>query len=166
MKKRITAVLMMLTLTMTMFAGCGSENAEETNANLEGSCEEILAKVYENADLDADLREAMNYYETTVIAEESEEYILGTTEVEYTDSVYSAPMMTSVAYQCVLLRIAPEQDVDAAKQLLVDNANPIKWVCVEAESVVVENVGDVVLYIMADAQTTDAVKTAFLALGE
>lgn len=157
---------MTLALTVTMFAGCGSDNTEEKSSNLEGSCEEILAKVYENADLDADLREAMNYYETTVITEESEEYILGTTEVEYTDSVYSAPMMTSVAYQCVMLRIDPEQDVEAAKQLLVDNANPIKWVCVEAESVVVENVGDVVLYIMADAQTTNAVKTAFLALGE
>lgn len=166
MKKRITAVLMTLALTMTMFAGCGSDNAEEKSSNLEGSCEEILAKVYENADLDADLREAMNYYQTVSIDEASEEYILGTTEVAYTDSVYSAPMMSSVAYQCVLLRLESDADVDAAKQLLLDNANPIKWVCVEAESVVVENVGDVVLYIMADAQTTDAVKTAFLALGE
>lgn len=166
MKKRITAVLMTLALTMTMFAGCGSGNTEEKKSSLEGSCEEILAKVYESADLDADLREAMNYYETTAIAEESEEYILGTTEVEYTDSVYSAPMMSSVAYQCVLLRLESDADVDAAKQLLLDNANPIKWVCVEAESVVVENVGDVVLYIMADKQTTDAVKTAFLTLGE
>ena len=52
------------------------------------------------------------------------------------------------------------------KKLLMDNANPRKWVCVEAESVVVENVGDVILYIMADQATADAVKASFLALGE
>ncbi len=165
MKKRIIATMTVLALTVTMFAGCGS-NTEDKSASLEGSCEEILTKVYENAELEPDHREAMNYYETVAIDEASEEYILGTTDVEYTDSVYSAPMMTSVAYQCVLLRLAPEQDVEEAKQLLLDNANPIKWLCVEAESVVVENVGDVVLYVMADEKAANAIKTAFLALGE
>lgn len=165
MKKRIIATMTVLALTVTMFAGCGS-NTEDKSASLEGNCEEILTKVYENAELDPDHREAMNYYETVAIDEASEEYILGTTDVEYTDSVYSAPMMTSVAYQCVLLRLAPEQDVEEAKQLLLDNANPIKWLCVEAESVVVENVGDVVLYVMAEEKAATAIKTAFLALGE
>ena len=36
--------------------------------------------------------------------------------------------------------------------------------CVEAESVVVENVGDVILFIMADKDDADAAKEAFLAL--
>lgn len=166
MKKRITAVMTVLVLTVSLFAGCGSDNAKDKGANLEGTCEEILAAVYENAELDPDHREAMNYYETTAIDADSEEYILGTTEVNYTDSVYSAPMMTSVAYQCVLLRLEPDEDVEKAKQLLLDNADPIKWLCVEAESVVVENVGDVVLYVMAEAKAADAIKTAFLALGE
>lgn len=31
--------------------------------------------------------------------EAEEEYILGTTEIDYTDSVYSAPMMSSIAYR-------------------------------------------------------------------
>lgn len=166
MKKRITAVLMTLTLTMSMFAGCGSDSTGDKSANLEGSCAEILDRVYENAELDPDHREAMEYYETVAIDESREEYILGTTEVDYTDSVYSAPMMTSVAYQCVLLRLELDEDVEEAKQLLLDNADPIKWLCVEAESVVVENVGDVVLYVMAEEKAADAIKTAFLALGE
>ena len=66
----------------------------------------------------------------------------------------------------MILRVAEGEDVEAAKKLLMDNANPRKWVCVEAESVVVENVGDVILYIMADQATADAVKASFLALGE
>lgn len=164
MKKRITTAVMVLMMTVSMLTGCG-ETKQQT-ANLEGSCEEILNQVYKNANLDSDLREAMQYYEMTSIDESSEEYILGTDAVNYTDSVYSAPMMSSIAYQCVVLRLEANEDVQAAKQQLLEHADPVKWVCVEAESVVVENVGDVVLYVMADAQTADAIKTAFLALGE
>ena len=57
-------------------------------------------------------------------------------------------------------------DVVKTKQLLLDNADPRKWICVEAESVVVESVGDVILYLMADQATADAVKDAFLSLSE
>lgn len=164
MKKRIATGVMVLMMAMSVFAGCGG--AKQQTENLEGSCEEILNRVYETAKLDSDLREAMQYYEMTAIDESSEEYILGTDEVDYTDSVYSAPMMSSIAYQCVILRLEADEDVQVAKQQLLDHAEPAKWVCVEAESVVVENVGDVVLYVMADSQTADAIKTAFLALGE
>lgn len=168
--KRKIAIILLAAMTLT-FAGCGNnegnsvtdtENRSEVSENLEGSCSDILATVYENADLGIDF----TYYENSAIPEESEEYILGTTEVDFTDSVYSAPMMSSIAYQCVLLRVSEDQDVEEAKKLLEENADPIKWVCVEAESVVVENVGDVILYIMADKDSAAAVKDAFLALGQ
>lgn len=168
--RKLIAVMLSIVIMAAMLGGCGSKpetgNDEGGTANLEGSCEEILAQVYADADLDADLREAMQYYQTTAIDESSKEYILGTADVTYTDSVYSAPMMSSIAYQCVLLRIGADEDVEKVKQLLLDNADPAKWVCVWAESVVVENVGDVILYIMADQATTDAVKAAFLAQGK
>ena len=73
-------------------------------------------------------------------------------------------MMSSIAYQCVLLRVSEDQDIEAAKKLLEENADPAKWICVEAESVVVENVGNVILFIMADKDVADAAKEAFLAL--
>ena len=164
MTKRIMISILVIATAVSLFAGCGQ--SEEKSANLEGSCEEILNLVYESAELDEGLREAMAYFEMTAIDESSEEYILGTDEVDYTDSVYSAPMMSSVAYQCVVLRLEPDEDILAAKQLLLDNADKNKWICVEAESVVVENIGDVILYVMADAQTADAIKAAFLALDE
>ena len=129
MKKRIFTSILIMTLAVAALAGCGTKkgNADGT-AKLEGSCEEILTKVYENAELDADLREAMKYYQMTSITEDMEEYILGTTDVAYTDSVYSAPMMSSVAFQCVVLRLEADENVEEAKQLLVDNADPINWV--------------------------------------
>lgn len=164
MKKRIVAYMMMITLAMASLTGCGGDNQQ--SAKLEGTCETILTKVYENADLDSDMREAMNYFMAVPIDESLEEYALGTDDVDYTDSVYSAPQMSSIAYQCVVLRLEPDENVEEAKRQLLDNVDPVKWVCVEAESVAVENVGDVILYVMGDAQTTDAIKTAFLALGE
>ena len=145
-----------------LFAGCGQGAG---TANLEGSCEEILATVYENADIDAETREAMQYYEMVTIDESLEVQFLGTEEADYTDAVCSFPAINAIPYQCVLLRVEDADEVEETKQLLEANADPRKWICVEAESVVIENVGDVILFVMADAQTADAIKTAFLALG-
>lgn len=164
-RQTFTAGVLAATLVVGMaLSGCKTETAQ--TPKLTGSCIDILNEVYETAELDTDLRGAMQYYETTTIDESMEEYILGTDEVEYTDSAYSAPMMSSVAYQCVILRLEEDADVVKAKQTLRDHAEPAKWICVEADSVVVESVGDVILYVMADKDTASAIKDAFLALGE
>ena len=55
-------------------------------------------------------------------------------------------------------------DIDNAKREIADNADPKKWVCVEAESVIVESNGDVILFVMADTDTAEALRDAFLAL--
>ena len=179
MKKKIAWILL---AAMTLsFAACGNKTGDsvaddgnitaeategelDTSANLEGSCADLLKKIYKTAKTEDDFFSYTKDYENTEITEENEEYILGTTDIDFTDSVYSAPMMSSIAYQCVLLRVSEDQDIEAAKKLLEENANPRKWVCVEADSVVVENVGDVILFIMADKDVADAAKEAFFAL--
>lgn len=145
-----------------LFAGCG-QGAK--SANLEGSCEDILAAVYENADIDAETRESIQGYETIAIDDSWEVQFLGTDEVDYTDAVCSVPAINVIPYQCVVLRVEDADEIEEAKQTLAANADPRKWICVEAESVVIENVGDVILFVMADAGTADALKAAFLALG-
>ena len=168
--KRKIAWILLAAMTLSI-AACGNKTGDpvaddgnitaeategelDTSANLEGSCADILDDYFSYTD----------DFENVEITEAEEEYILGTTEIDYTDSVYSAPMMSSIAYQCVLLRVSEDQDIEAAKKLLEENADPAKWICVEAESVVVENVGDVILFIMADKDVADAAKEAFLAL--
>ena len=163
--KRVAAVGMMFVMLFS-FAACGKTTASEEAEALSGSCIDILNKVYETADLDASMRDAMQDYEMTTIDADMEEYVLGTDEITYTDSAYSAPMMTSVAYQCVVLRVPDGTDVPKAKQTLLDNANPAKWICVEAESVAVESIGDVILYVMGFDEDVSAIKDAFLALDE
>ena len=163
--KRVAAVGMMFVMLFS-FAACGKTTASEEAEALSGSCIDILNKVYETADLDASMRDAMQDYEMTTIDADMEEYVLGTDEITYTDSAYSAPMMTSVAYQCVVLRVPDGTDVPKAKQTLLDKANPAKWICVEAESVAVESIGDVILYVMGFDEDVSAIKDAFLALDE
>ena len=163
MKKWITRIAC-IGFLMFVLAGCGknTENAD----GLSGSCEEILQKVYDTADLDTSFRDSLQYYETGALSADNCEYMLGTTDVSYSDSVYSVPMMSSVPYQCVILRLSEGEDAATVKETLSQNADPAKWICVVAESVAVENVGDVVLAVMGDTDIVDAVKNAFLALGE
>lgn len=161
-KRKFKMSLMFVFIVSMLLSGCGTGTTEDFH--LGGSCTDILNRIYAKADIDDEMREALDNYVAMAIPEENEEYILGTTEVEYTDSVVSMPMVNVDPYQCVLLRIEDADDVDEIKQTLADNANLHKWVCVEAESMVIESVGDVILYIMADQKTAAAVRDAFLSL--
>lgn len=152
------------------FVSCGksgdSAAEEETEPKLVGSLSEIMDSVYENADLSQDFRDAMSGFDSGEIPSESAEYIIGTADVEYTESFYSMPMINVVPYQCILLRVPEGTDMETAKTTIKDHADPRKWICVEAESVVVENVGDVILFVMADTESANAIRSSFLALGE
>ncbi len=161
-KRNIAAAVILSFLISILFTGCGKKEID--NVSLEGSCHNILSQLYATADVDDTVREALENYVAMEIPDENQEYLLGTTEIEFTDSVASVPMVNVDPYQCVLLRVKDPDKVDEAKQLLSDNADPRKWVCVEAESVIIENVGDVILYIMAEQKTAEAVRNAFLAL--
>lgn len=153
----------LLTVFMIVMAGlvctaCGDK--KESSDNLEGSLAEIMASLYANADLDEGFRENLDSYETVEITDDLETYILGTDGITYTEGVVSMPMMSSMAYQCVLLRV-DEADVESAKQLLKDNADPDKWVCVSAETMLIESRGDVIFFIMSAKEEAYAMNTAF-----
>ena len=161
-KRKLLAGLMTVLVITTLFAGCGKKQQEDFR--LEGSCSDILNRVYAAAKLDDEMRAALDNYVAVEMQKENEEYILGTTGIEYTDSIVSTPLMNVIPYQCVLLRIGDINDIDGIKQTLADNADLRKWVCVEAESMMIESVGDVILFVMADQQTAEALRDAFLAL--
>lgn len=156
-------IVLSLVTAAALLTSCGKTDKKE--AELVGPLSEIMDSLYENADLPQDFRDSSANFSTGEIPAESAEYLIGTTEVAYEESCFSVPMMNAVAYQCILLRLPEGADVDAAKQTIADHADPRKWICVEAESVIVENVGNVVLFIMGDSQVTNAMQEAFLALG-
>lgn len=147
-----------LAASVIFCAACGSDKGG--SADLEGSLSDILAEVYEKADLSEDFRESLSYYETLELNGDMEVSVLGTDEIEYVEGLVSMPMMSSVAYQCVLLRVS-EDDVETVKQQIKDSADPDKWVCVSAETMLVESRGDVILFVMGENDVAYALNSAF-----
>lgn len=168
MKRKYISILItcVMVLSCTAFCtACGASDGSASGIHIEGELQDILAQVYENANLDAEFRESLQYYMTDTLTEENEQAILGAADVSYQEGIYSVPMMSSIAYQCVLLRVE-QDDVESVKAALSENADVNKWVCVSAETVLVENVGDLVLFIMSGEDVAYAVSESFQALGK
>lgn len=157
MGKKFLLIALCISMTMLCMA-CGDK--KESSDNLEGSLTDIMASIYENAQLDAGFREALDSFETVELTDDLEISILGTDEVTYTEGVVSMPMMSSIAFQCVLLRV-DEADVETVKQTLKNNANPDKWVCVSAETTLIESRGNVIFFIMSSKNEAYALNEAF-----
>jgi hypothetical protein len=119
----------------------------KTEANVEGTLEEIMAKVY--AGIPA---ENLPMLGQMPVDAESVEYYLGTTEVSFKEALVSEPMIGSIPHSVVLVRLNDAKDADAAVAKIKESANPRKWICVTASNVVVESKGDLVILIMSDAE--------------
>lgn len=162
--KKAVSILMIMTICGCCMA-CGSKDTENgsSSASIEGELTDIMTEIYAGVNVDAETKEAMQGYVSQEINADNEEYILGVTGVPYTEGICSMPAMSSIAYQCVLLRVNLE-DVESVKATLQENADVNKWVCVTAETVLVENVGDLVLFIMSSEDVAYAVSSSFQSL--
>ena len=156
-KGRLFSAVIIATL---VFTACGTK--QESTDKLNGSLEDIMAGIYESADLSDDFRSGLENFETFELTEDMEISILGTDEIDYAEAVVSMPMMSSIAYQCVLLRVE-EDDVDTIKQQIKENTDLNKWICVSAETMLIESRGDVIFFVMGENDTAYALNTAFQA---
>lgn len=155
-----TVILSIAMITAIFCTACGSK--QESTDKLNDSLDDIMAGIYESADLSEDFRAGLENFETFELTEDMEISILGTDEIDYTEAVVSMPMISSIAYQCVLLRVA-EDEVDTVKQKIRDNTDLNKWICVSAETMLIESRGDVIFFVMGENDTAYALNTAFQA---
>ena len=72
--------------------------------------------------------------------------------VEGAEALASEAMIGSIAHSLVLLKAPDGADVEAIAQSVRDNANPRKWICVEADDIAAAIKGDLVMFIMIDSQ--------------
>ena len=143
--KKLVAILMALA-ALFMLAGCGQKNNGE--ANLTQTPSEILEKMYEGFGEDE-----LPVLANKELIDEELEYNLGLTELDYKEGMISEPMMGSIAHSVVVIRLNENADVEKVVEDIKANVNPRKWVCVEAEKVIVESKGDVVVLIMSNKDT-------------
>ncbi len=159
MKTKFIRVFFLLVLTAFFCCACGKAE-KESSEQLEGSLGDIITGIYEKADLSEDFRAGMDSFEMFELTDETEVSILGTDEIDYTEATASIPMISPNAFQFVLLRVE-EENVDTVKQQLKDNADLNKWICVSAETMLIESRGNVIFFAMGDNDTVYALNSAF-----
>ena len=142
----IVAVVAVIAVAVAVFFLGG-----KTEKNVEGTLEELMAKVYEGIP-----EENLPALMDMPLDSESVEGFLGTTEVSFKEAVAREPMMSSVPHSVVLVRLNDAKDADAAVEKIKASVNPRKWICVEASNVIVKSKGDLVILIMADTEMTSA----------
>ena len=142
MKKILSALLVVGALLM--FTGCSNSKTQ----NLTLTPTEIVAKMYEGFGEE----ELPMLGEKELIAEELE-YNLGLTELDFVEGTVSEPMMGSIAHSVVVVRVKDGVDVAKTVEDIKAKVNPRKWICVEAETVLVESKGDIIVLVMSNNDT-------------
>lgn len=69
-----------------------------------------------------------------------------------TDIAVFEPMMGSMAFSMVLVRVADAKNAEAVAKEMSDNIDTRKWICVEANEKLVAGYGDVVMLIMLNSE--------------
>jgi hypothetical protein len=67
-------------------------------------------------------------------------------------AVVNESMMGSQAYSLVLARVTDAAKAEEVAQMMLDNIDPAKWICVQADDLAAAIKGDLVMFIMVDTQ--------------
>ena len=148
--KKIFSIFLVFSALLVVLTGCGKKET------LDMSLEDILTKVYEG--FGEDELPSLN---NTQITKDNMAYYLGVDTIDFKEAIASEPLISSIAHSVVVLRVADGVDIEQAKQEIKDNVNPRKWVCVEAEKVIVDSNDDVIILIMASNDTADKILNNF-----
>lgn len=152
--KKVLLLLLVCSIILPLTA-CG-------NKTVEGTLGEIMTKIYKDIPSEElPMLETINVLE---MAPDNIEYYIGTKDIEYEDIAASEPMMSSVAYSVVLVRMKDGADIENAKKEIKETVNPRKWMCVEVaeEDVIIKNKGNLIILIMvADENTRNKIEEGF-----
>lgn len=168
--KKIISMLLAAAMMAAVFTGCGASGEPTTAptettqaAVLEGTLEELLNQVIQeqpveftgmvtNLDL-TDTSEDAAYQLKSFTGLDSAEQI---TEVSAFE-----PMMGSIAYSMVMVRTAEGVDTKTVAEAMKAGIDQRKWICVEADDLLVTAYADVVMLIMVSS-TGDMTAQSFV----
>lgn len=138
-------------LTLISLTSCGKKE------HVDGSLDEIMEKVY--SDIKEEERPMM--LTNTKVTDENIENYLGTKDIDYQEALASEPAVGSIAHSVVLVRLKENADVEKEKEKIEKSVNPRKWICVEAEDVIVKNKGDLIILIMSSKENSKKIENSF-----
>lgn len=172
MMGKIGVITLTFALSMAMLTGCGGdtnrnsdevttenaadsagmvhlESTEEVNAFMDevyaGVAQELLPMNVETTELDLNDVDMIEYH-------------TGLVNLTGIEGIYlSESMISSVAYSAVYIRTNEEADASVLRQMLMDNINPSKWVCVTAQKEYAVILGNDIFFVMGAQDTAKAV---------
>jgi len=155
--KKILSVVLALAMVLSM-AACGGKKAEETTEpalSVAGTMEELLNKTIEQRPV-----EFMGGVIPVDLTDSSEDGLwalksyTGLDSAEkITEAAAFEPMMGSMAFSMVLVRLAEGADGKAVAESMKSGIDTRKWICVEADDLKVAGFGDVVMLIMLNSDS-------------
>lgn len=155
MKKKLS-VFLAAAVVLSLLSGCAGSAPEETTApavKVEGTVEELLDKVV--AEQPVEFAAGTMTIDLTDTSEEGLWVIKNNTGLDsasvLTEAAVYEPMIGSIAFSMVMVRVAPGEDTKAVAEAMKSGINPRKWVCVEADDLLVTGYGDVAMLIMVDS---------------
>lgn len=161
--KKFLAMLCAGVLLTGMLTGCGNNSNGDNTQNTENpfadkELADVINEIYDTTgEIDVYVGEPEEVDESMISYDIGTEDLTGIAQV-----VASEPMMSSIPYSLCLIRVEDGADVKDIRQRIFDEANPRKWICVEAEKVTVNNAGNVILLLMADKDIEETVYNAFV----
>lgn len=178
--KKLLSIVLALTMVLSL-AACGGNDAGTTTgatenttgatenttgvtettaaptetAKLEGTMEELLNKVIEVQPV-----EFMGGVLAIDLADTTEDglwAIKSYTGLDNADSITEAavyePMMGSIPFSMVMVRVNEGADAKTVAEAMKAGIDQRKWICVEADDLLVAGYGDVVMLIMVGSDT-------------
>jgi hypothetical protein len=141
--KYLLKILTVFILFVSIFSITGCSSKEN---NITGSLEDIMSEVYKDVDED----QLPMYLESIEVNEDNVEGFLGTKDIAFKEALASESMVGSIAHSVVLVRMENQKDVNDAVELIKENIDPNKWICVGVDNVIVESKGDLIIVILDD----------------
>ena len=99
--------------------------------------------------------------ENHTLDKETFEFFTFAEYVEGAEAMASEPMMSSIAHSVVLVRLPNGTDAAAFASKMKANADPRKWLCVEAEKVATASKGNLAILVMSASDKTDKIIANF-----
>jgi len=155
--KKIVSVVLALAMVLSM-AACGGKKTEETETpalSVAGTMEELLNKTIEERPV-----EFMGGVIPVDLTDSSEDGLWALKNytgledaAKITEAAAFEPMMGSMAFSMVLVRLADGADSKAVAESMKSGIDTRKWICVEADDLKVAGFGDVVMLIMLNSDS-------------
>lgn len=151
--KKFVSIILVLTMVFAMTA-CGGKTAEETvpAVSVEGTLEELLDKVI--AEQPVEFMGGVIPIDLTDTSEDGLWALKSYTGLDTADQITEAaayePMMGSIAFSMVMVRV-PNGGTKTVAEAMKSGIDTRKWICVEADDLLVTGYADVVMLIMVDS---------------